>query len=577
MSNRVDYCHGEERLLAVPAGRAVVFVDGVLCPHFEVVRIVRSAGPGYGSAVLAYNPAVHADGERVAVEQIETIAAMGKCVRIVMPYDGGFGRTQVEGLCLFCGYIEKIDTVVGPDGEAVEATAYDFATKMGRVTVYGQRVSDELSLEGCETVFNHDGLPNASQGLITHGGREYRVFAADDRSTRLWTVVEAVVYLLSEYVAAGRLGMRCVEQLEGLFGSKAASEIDVDGMSLLAAIEKCCEGTGVWFRFEPCQEEAGPGERIVFYRDGKGRKVELNLQQQGEKLSISRTNIHRMESERKYWPVTHRYIGRGGWKLYEATFDLVEAWDSSLEGLSQGEYSPSTSSDFEKVRDVYRKWCLNEAGDYAGSAFDFSSLFEQAGYVQKRRRFLKATGGYLLEVSYNDGATWGEFDGSYEVLDAECGVWIADDSLATAMWTAIGTGALKFRMTAAVESDERLTISVADGPVGSCAEVVDHIIDVSEYEYRKAVPGGVFIDDSIAMHAYLRQLCQANRSVIETVDIETPLVGLYYNCGDRVLCGPDSRDVLGTRRDDRSVFVVEQVVVDFRKQCTRLRILRRRV
>ena len=595
MSNRVDFCRGQVQSLSVPAGRAVVFVDGLLCPFFEVKTIVRANGPGYGSTRLIYNPAVWPDGERVAVESIETIAAMGKRVRIVMPYDSGFGRTQVEGLCVFSGHVEKIEMVIGPDGEAVKVTAFDYAASLGRITVYGQRVSDMLSLAGRETVFNRDNKPNAFDGLVKHDGREYRVFAADDRQGRYWSIAEAIVYLLSEYVAAGQLGVPCVEQLEGLFGDGAAGEIDVDGMSLLGALEKCCDGTGVRLRFEPCQEEAGPSERIVFYVEGSGRKVELNLQRQGEKLSISKTNIHRLTSEREYWPVTHRYVGRGGWKVYEATFDLVEAWDSLLEGLSQSEYSPSTSSDFEKVRDVYRRWCLNEVGDYSQEAFDFDSIFERAEYVQRRRKFSKALSaddsgeslGYYLEVSYDDGSTWQEYIDSFEVLDDECGVWLDGDTLSSQMWTAINAETLKFRMTAAVESDERLCVTVADGPVNAAVEIVEHVIDLAgRFAYRKVSGKSIFhnsasgadeVDDSIAMHGYVRNLCEANRAVIETIDIETPLVGLHYNCGDRVVCSPYSRDVLGTRRDSRSVFVVERAVVDFEGQCTKLRILRRRV
>ena len=82
MSNRVDYCLGEEQSLVVPAGRAVIFLDGELCPYLEVVRIVRSAGPGYGWAMLVHNPAVHVEGERVAVERIETAAGMGTALAL---------------------------------------------------------------------------------------------------------------------------------------------------------------------------------------------------------------------------------------------------------------------------------------------------------------------------------------------------------------------------------------------------------------------------------------------------------------------------------------------------------------
>ncbi|HDZ39895.1 MAG TPA: hypothetical protein ENH62_16755 [Marinobacter sp.] len=602
MSNRVDYFAAEETALSVPAGRCVVYVDGMLCPYLEVIEIVRASGPGYGQARLLYNPALWADGERVAVERIETVAAIGREVSIVTLYNARLGITAVRSVKVFAGRIEEIETQISGDCESVELVARDFSARLGRIGVYGQRVlhggGSTMRLDGYETVFNRDGLPNASKAPMQHEGKWYRMFEVDSAKAQYWTCAEAVVYLLGEHLVGGQLGDGDVEQLEGIFESRLLGEIDVNGMSLLDALEKCCEQTGVRFRFEPCQEEDGPAERIVFYRPGVGRRVELNHQQAGEGFSIGRTNICRIDSSRGFYPATHRYIGMGDWKVYEATFDLVKAWDSSLEGGPQSDYSPSTNPDFDAMRDVYRKWCLNEAGDYAGTPFDFGSIFERATYLQRRRTFLRALStdlegeslGYYLEVSYDDGATWQEYADSFDVLDDECGVWLADEVLSEDVWTAIGAGTLKFRITASVASDERLTVAVADGPVNSAAEVIDHVLDLSgRFEFAKVSGKSIFsnsassdigepdeVDDSEALGGYIRNLCETHESIIETIDVETPVAGLYYNCGDGVTCSPDSRNVLGVRRDSRSLFWIERVAMDFQKQQTKLRILRRR-
>ena len=114
----------------------------------------------------------------------------------------------------------------------------------------------------------------------------------------------------------------------------------------------------------------------MFYSNGVSRKVELNHQHAGEQLSISKTNIIKMHSRRNFYPVTHKYIGQGDFKVYEATFELVKAWDSSYETTSYSDFSPSTNPDFYKVRDVYRKWCLNEAGDYSQSPYNQGVAYE---------------------------------------------------------------------------------------------------------------------------------------------------------------------------------------------------------
>ena len=152
------------------------------------------------------------------------------------------------------------------------------------------------------------------------------------------------------------------------------------------------------------------------------------------------------------------------------------------------------------------------------------------------------------------------------------------------IWTAIGASTLKFRITASVASDERLTVVVADGPVNSAVEVIDHVLDLSgRFEFAKVSGKSIFynsassaVDDSEALHGYVRNLCETQEAVTETIDVETPVLNLYYNCGDGVTCSPDSRDVLGVRRDSRSLFWIERVAMDFQKQQTKLRILRRR-
>ena len=63
--------------------------------------------------------------------------------------------------------------------------------------------------------------------------------------------------------------------------------------------------------------------------------------------------------------------------------------------------------------------------------------------------------------------------------------------------------------------------------------------------------------------------------IIETIDIQTPIVAIHYEVGDRVTTSPDSRDILGVRQDNLSIFWIERVRIDFEKQCTDLRILRK--
>lgn len=359
--------------MAIPASRPVVFLDGSLCPHLSANRIVRGVYPEFGYAEVVYDPGAFDQNDRISPEQIETIAPMGKKISIRQFYKAKEDR-KPSAISVFEGRIEKIDMTIGSTAETVAITARDFSAVLERTTVHGARVdtgnSEALRLEGTETVFNAGGEPNASKQISQHQGKAYKVFAKAQRYGKFWSCAEAVHYLLNEYIVPGQLQIPGTAQLEAVFGEQMLDETDVEGLSVIKALEKCCEQAQVAFKFAPRLSETRPRQRIVFYRPGRGKKVELNLQYAGQSLSISKTNIADIKSERQYWPVTDKFIVQGNLKRFEATFDLIKAWDPALEGQASDKYSPSTNVDFETVKDVYRKWCLNEADDYTGAPFD---------------------------------------------------------------------------------------------------------------------------------------------------------------------------------------------------------------
>ncbi|MCK5563805.1 MAG: hypothetical protein KAJ07_01045 [Planctomycetes bacterium] len=595
MSNAIEfYCPGKDEL-GVPALRPVIFLDGKVCGFLRVVCIERAACAKGSSVVLQYDVSSLDETDICPVEDIESIVPMGSQVSIRQLYNAGVGETQVESVSVFEGNVEGIRTQINGDGQSVVITARDFIASMERMTVFGRRYADATDgsrfMVGMQAVFNEDGEGNASKQKVICNGKSYTVFAADDNA-KLWSYGEIILYLLSEYVLLGLVGVPCLEELEAVTGYMVAEELNLEGKNVAEVIELCCKKTGVQFAVEPSYCFVGVSSGIVFYRPGKGRAVELNCQYAGNGLDISRTNVIGIDSDRGRWPVTDRFIVQGEYKEYESTFTLVPAWDSLLEGLPQSEYEQSTSSNFDSVADVYRKWCLNEAGDYGEPAFDFSKVFQGQEYLTRRRVFERAiTGdkGYYLEVSFDDGVNWQEFTDSFDVLDDQCGVWLSEDELGAQMWTAIGASALILRITATVASDVRVNYSVSNGAADGCAPVTETIETDSSYAYRKVMPTSVFydqvrtgqleadqIDDSNAIAAYCKTKARLSERVIDNVTVNTAVVGMHYCLGDRVVCSPESRDILGIRRDRRSEFVITGMAMDIDKQQTRLEIVRRR-
>ena len=361
---------------------------------------------------------------------------------------------------------------------------------------------------------------------------------------------------------------------------------------------------GIKFKFAVRQDSIGPSQAIVFYRPGKTRSIELNCQDKGENLTISKTSIAEFDSKKNLWPVTNKYIGQGDFKVCEATFDLVKAWDPADESGAYEDFSPSTNPDFYQLKDVYRKWTLNEAGDYSdspysqGEVFDFSKIFGTKNYAKSRRRFLPTLTtdkqgkslGYFLEVSFNDGVDWWQYLYAFNNLLDECGIWLSSDQIDIDTWVASLKGVLKFRITASVISDERLNYSIADGPVNSVAQTFEQVITLPRrFKYRKVTPWSIFansssdalgtpdeIDDSCALAGFIRQIASDSPSHIETIDVKTPYLAFDFDIGDRVTASPASRDILGIKNDNRSLYWIDRVQIDFKNQQTELKIKRKR-
>lgn len=610
MSNRIDFFQSAQTRLALPAASVSILVDGMLCPALEPVEIIRGGWPEFSWARLVYNPAAYGDSGLTAAEEIETLFAMGKTVCIRQYFNGIPPGTAAFSFPIFCGQIENLDTkMASKKGEKVEVVARDFSANLRRVSVYGQRLTEASPgapgfLAGLDTTFNPDGKANANPEPIKVNGKSYTSFCAEPSQGKLWSYAEVIDYLLCEYLATGQLQTPGIGQLRVLTENQIVRDLDVTGLNLIKALYRCCERIGLRFKFVPRLVPTGPGQVIVFYKDGAGRTVELNCQQTGEQLSISKTNIASLHSKRNFWPITHKYIGQGDFKIIEATFALVKAWDGSLEDINYDKFSPSTNPDFYQVKDVYRKWCLNEAGDYSGApynqgdTFDFSKIFGSSDFARRRRRFWPTLTtdkqgkslGYFLQVSFDDGLHWWQYLHAFNILLDECGVWLSSERLDVDTWVAALKGVLKFRITASVISDERLTCIVSDGPVNSTVPVVEHIITLPrQFKYRRVSDQSIFagpydetlgtadeVDDTDALYEFIRHRAVVSSETIETIDIQTPNLVFDYKVGDRVSTSPESRDLLACRSDNRSRSWIERVQMDFEKQCTNLKIVRQR-
>ncbi|MFA5422698.1 MAG: hypothetical protein WC374_02450 [Phycisphaerae bacterium] len=599
MSNRIDLFHPDKPDLVLAANAAVVFLDGCLCSNLEVIEITRAAYPDFSSARFAYNPNDNQSAQLYP----------GASICIAQHYNASQPSVTIDTLPLFVGQIESIETNFTDDGEIIEILARDYSSILQRTIIAGCFAADIDNsvkfLIGSELIFNNNNLPNAVAAPADFNGIISKIFAADLSSAQFWTYAEIINYLLAVYVTQRGLIKPSLEFLSALTENKIADELDLADLDLLDALHKCSQYAGLNFRFTPLSTPTESAQAIEFYKPEAVRKVEIELQSAGEQLNISRTNIAAYSSKQNYWPVTHRCIGIGDLKTFEATFELIKAWDPAKESVNFDLFSPSTNPDFYQVRDVFRKWCLNETGRYTaepynrGAVYDFSKIFATPNYISKARRFYPALTsdtsgdslGYYLEVSYDAGQSWTPYPDSFDNLLDECGIWLADDALDTDLLNAILNGTLKLQITCSVISDEPLCCEIADGPLGSAAPVVDfYLREPSRFKYKKVTGKSIFYnstnpslgqpaeaDDTDALYERLRNWAGSKSEVIETVDLQTPYLALHFLPGDRLVTAPQSRDVINLHSDNRSTANIERVKMDFVNQRTELKITRRRI
>lgn len=172
-----------------------------------------------------------------------------------------------------------------------------------------------------------------------------------------------------------------------------------------------------------------------------------------------------------------RWVGRGGRNEVESTFELVGGWDPGRESLADGEYDRSAGSDFASVRNVFRRWVLNEDGRFTGEPFDrgpapdLAALLDNPHWSPTKLRLLPtlsldAAGQRRepwVETSTDGGVTWAPWSGRIETLRGRAGVYLDDDALPAAWLTAVRDRTARLRVTATLRDPQPLRGARWDG------------------------------------------------------------------------------------------------------------------
>ncbi len=222
---------------------------------------------------------------------------------------------------------------------------------------------------------------------------------------------------------------------------------------------------------------------------------------------------------------------------------------------------------FDMHRDVARRWVLNEGGDYANEQFARSAPFASyipfdfsmiaAGrWTQRRRQLLpmfEATNAgaddVRVDVSFDNGSNWYALRDHFDVLSGECGIWFNASNLLNVtvpeignvnLWYALVDQTMRVRVTASVESDERVSVRLAPPGPSHANTSIAHVRDDARYQSWLDTDGSALCDDEAILRRDGRAIATQAMQRRLQAELQYPWLETGLAPGQRVhgLLGP---------------------------------------
>jgi hypothetical protein len=454
---------------------------------------------------------------------------------------------------VFDGVVVKGHMVINANEDAFNLVAYNNADYLlHRIALHGQARRDfttegnyfnagfnsgaqgisflsDLIVIDTPLVFNPDGLANMTQQsyfnsdaadgntvyLFEAPGRDQKNSTGDDIKAIPWTLSKAVAYLLNFYKVSWALdGTSYNDVAMGIFnkfGDPEISNVNLEGKSLLHALQELLEPHNYGMYCDPAANAQGK-HRIRFFYRGSGNQVTVRLEPRGTQSSSSTSNLIAMSvTEDTTSAVNH--IEAYGDRISFTTLAHTDPPDATVPTLVQGwkdadlvyayEADGVTVNPFDKTfRQNYcdpnlitsihghypygvgRYWCVNLGEQPSEDLEDLSTDFSGDNSIDPRR-FEKPdyfnqnnVGGELaqsdvtVEMSFDNGHNWDIVEkGWYRIASDSLGLVFPDPALerlgikfknndvasGKSYWQALSDQKLQIRILCSIKSDERVS------------------------------------------------------------------------------------------------------------------------
>lgn len=503
-----------------PATEVVVFADGAPQPAFRCLRVERATGGGMkDSATIEID--LSSTGTGAGYIQNLAIGSLAGALIEVWGYPAGVPTLWHRGTAV------APSLEIGAHGERLTFTSrvepWHFGLVMDGVLTFDPLTGGVLTLPD-ECVFNpeiDDAIFANQSGLMQLFGvapvmldpescRTAEALTVQGDAPLLWTPQTAVAYLC--WALNGQQTYLRNPTGYGLLPSWPLQNFRLErGKFLCDYLDEMLPRWGMTWGLDYSSGQP----TIAFVVRGLGTPNSVYLGPPG--AAYSGDNALHSTVNYDVGNARNQAVVYGDWHFVESTWSLQKGWPEALDATPETSLTKD-STDFndpsKNYRDVWRKWVLNEAGDYVGTRPEITAPYDLAALVghavtPRRRKFLPSitlgndlspfgeVGGALVEYSVDGAVTWHPIakleDRTCVLLERECGIRF--DGLfppAELMRAGSQPGTslqAQVRITATIRDDVRLGAIVGPDAASPLAATAPFLIDEQEkFHWREVLP-----------------------------------------------------------------------------------------
>ena len=466
--------------------------------------------------------------------------------------------------------VEKVTQKVSNKIICTEFTAAHIIKNIlnSEVTNYYELIGNNAEFNDWDTIPKTINLIGRSDSLHSINGKQTHIFSSKTNASP-WTASALVNYLLSVHLPED-WQRPTLSELNDIFENDNLCDIKVLNNSILEILESICKQNQVKL------SASSAGKQITFYSTGNpSSNFTLKLQDSGSLYNpeLSNFNSYALTSNNANNFKTIKLLG--DFKTYESTFELQPGWTSSY-SIFPKEFQKSSSENFRDNQNSFRKWVLNETGNYSGTQFLLKSI--SSDFKKTEGKFFTPpvskdsqgkTHNYLVEFKSKSEANWKVYPGTVWGFENECAIYFDDDKLPADYLKLAIAEQVQVRITASIASDVRLKHIL---PNVQSKKSITKVFDDAKWHaaaansvYNSTNSESIIVNDIDKLQTRASKLVQAN-TFANIAEFTLPEINTAASLGQVLKLSATSIQLPAS-----DIFIANEILHDFKTLSTKIK------